>query len=176
MTQAARSTEASDALTRALHVELDALYRFVRRMGLTEADTEDALQEVALVCSTMNHEMSVHSPRGYLFGIAYKIASRLRQRARSAGPDVADLQIRDSAATPEEALERQQARRLLDAILDTLPDGERAVFLLCDVEEHTMAEVAEHLDIPPGTVASRLRRARETFTASRARLERSMRS
>jgi RNA polymerase sigma-70 factor (ECF subfamily) len=39
----------------------------------------------------------------------------------------------------------------------------RAVFVLYELEDFTMAEIARTLELPPGTVASRLRRARETF-------------
>ena len=66
-------------------------------------------------------------------------------------------------------------REYLDAILDTLPDESRAVFVLVEIEGLSAPEVANVLGIPAGTVASRLRRARKLFTQAakrlRARLE-----
>ena len=164
-------------LTDVLAEEFDALYRFARRMGLAEADTEDALQEVALVCAQKS-SAEVENGRAYLFGITYKVASRLRERKRKHDPTepLEDIVIADPHASPEEALQEREARRLLDAILDSLPDDERAVLILCDIEEQTMAEVASELGLPPGTVASRLRRARESFVAARTRLEGRVRS
>ena len=167
-----------ESLAQVLHVEFDALYRFSRRMGLAEADTEDVLQEVALVCAKRGSDADIDNARAYLFGIAFKVATRIRDRVRKNAPDAEldDVAVLDPKATPEEALAERQARKLLDAILASLPDDERAVFILCDIEEQTMAEVALHLDLAPGTVASRLRRARENFAAARVRLDRSQRS
>lgn len=64
---------------------------------------------------------------------------------------------------------------MLDEVLGELPHDLRTVFVMCEVEEVTMSEVAVALGIPAGTVASRLRRAREAFAvlaaATRARLD-----
>lgn len=167
-----------EVLHRALQAEFDALYRFSRRMGLSEADTEDALQEVALVCLKKQSatDTTVENPRAYLFGVMFKVATRIRDSARRRGghAPLDDVSLPDSQATPEEALQNHDTQRLLDGILDTLSDDERAVLILCDIEEQTMAEVATHLDVAPGTVASRLRRARENFSRARTRLERRM--
>ncbi len=170
----------ASALDQALRADFDALYRFTRRMGLTESDAEDVLQEVALVCAKKRDLVlvTVESARAYLFGVTYKVATRARERSRRAAPDVEldAVSVPDPNGGPEEALQELEARQLLDAILATLPEGERAVFVLCEIEEQTMAEVAAHLAIPPGTVASRLRRARVGFADARKRLERMVRS
>ena len=171
--QTDRATSDLDAVFR---TELDALYRFTRRMGVLPSDAEDVLQEVALVCARRG-DTQVQNARGYLFGITFKIATRTRDRARRGAAPAADegseLEMADPADDPEASLADRQARRMLDLILQSLPDDERAVFVLCDIEEETMAEVALQLGVPPGTVASRLRRARESFTSARRRLERS---
>jgi RNA polymerase sigma-70 factor (ECF subfamily) len=65
-----------------------------------------------------------------------------------------------------------QARRLLDLILDRLPEEQRTVFVLSEIEGMTAPEVAAIVGVPLGTVSSRLRRAREQFHVEAARLRR----
>jgi RNA polymerase sigma-70 factor (ECF subfamily) len=57
-------------------------------------------------------------------------------------------------------VERHRARELLDRLLAEMDPDLTAVLVLFEIEGLTMAEIAEALDVPPGTVASRLRRAR----------------
>jgi RNA polymerase sigma-70 factor (ECF subfamily) len=75
----------------------------------------------------------------------------------------------DAQPTPEAALDRARQRRMLDAILARLDLELRSVFILYELEGMTMAEIASELSLPPGTVASRLRRARERFEREVAR-------
>ena len=77
----------------------------------------------------------------------------------------------DRAARPDEAAEANETRARLQNILDRMPDELRVVFLLYELERFTMAEISECLSIPPGTVASRLRRAREDFIARARRVQ-----
>jgi RNA polymerase sigma-70 factor (ECF subfamily) len=51
----------------------------------------------------------------------------------------------------------------MDRVLESMPIALRSVLVLYEMEEMTMAEIAVMLGIPPGSVASRLRRAREHF-------------
>ena len=69
----------------------------------------------------------------------------------------------DPAASPEELADRWRARVMLDRALEAMPMDLRKVFVLFDLEELTTTEVASVLHVPRGTVASRLRRAREVF-------------
>jgi RNA polymerase sigma-70 factor (ECF subfamily) len=70
----------------------------------------------------------------------------------------------------------REARRVLDQILDGLSEDLRAVFLLYELEGQTMAEIASILGTPMGTVASRLRRAREEFQTAARRFQSETRS
>ena len=72
--------------------------------------------------------------------------------------------------TPETVAERQQDLARLDTILATLTDERREVFVLFELEGLTGPEIAEHLGLPAGTVASRLRRARDDFEAAVSRM------
>jgi RNA polymerase sigma-70 factor (ECF subfamily) len=66
---------------------------------------------------------------------------------------------------------RRQIRALLDAAVASLSEGLRSVFLLYEVEEMDMPEIAAALQLPRGTVASRLRRAREQLRSNLVAIE-----
>jgi RNA polymerase sigma-70 factor (ECF subfamily) len=90
------------------------------------------------------------------------------------GGDEAEA-LPDPTPGADELMERRKAREMLDRVLDSLEIELRAVFVLYELDGFTMAEIADALELAPGTVASRLRRAREQFEARIARLERSLR-
>ena len=69
----------------------------------------------------------------------------------------------ETTLNPEELTERLEARALLDRVLDTMPEELRAVFVLFELEELSIDQTASLLILPRGTVATRLRRAREVF-------------
>ena len=64
---------------------------------------------------------------------------------------------------PEQMLDQKRARELLDEVLGQMTLELRTVFVLYELEELSMTEIAATLRIPQGTVASRLRRARADF-------------
>lgn len=75
-------------------------------------------------------------------------------------PRVQAALTEDAEKGPEKAAMRRQARELIEARIDRLPDVFRTVFVLRAVEEMSVAEVSEALDIPEATVRSRFFRAR----------------
>ena len=79
------------------------------------------------------------------------------------------MDLPSSAADPEAFAQNQQMRALFTQVLEQLALDLRAVFVLYELEDFTMAEIAQTLQLPPGTVASRLRRAREAFEKLAAR-------
>jgi RNA polymerase sigma-70 factor (ECF subfamily) len=93
-------------------------------------------------------------------------------RGRAALDYEALLESVDPALRPDEALDQQRTLRVLGHVLEEMPMERRAVFVLYEIEGITMAEIASLLQIPMGTVASRLRLAREDFRAAVARFER----
>src|SRR5262249_51383995 len=106
------------------------------------------------------------SERAFLFRLAEGIALNARRslrRSRERSDEQALATSPDEGPGPEELASRAEARRILDAILDSLPPDLRMVFVLFELEELQLSEIAACLEIPTGTVASRLRRAREKF-------------
>ncbi len=143
------------------------LWRFLRRLGLRDDDVDDALQEVIVIAATRLHDIRTESEQSFLFGTAYRVASSARRR-RASRREVADDalgDVTDPAPGPDEASEQARARAMLDRVLAGMPLELRAVFVLYEIEERTMAEIAALLALAPGTVASRLRRARADFEA-----------
>jgi RNA polymerase sigma-70 factor (ECF subfamily) len=143
------------------------VWRYLRRLGLTDADADDAAQQVFLTTSRKLDRVDPASERAYLLGVALRVAAdfrkaRRRQRTES---DQALEHARDPAPNPEQALEQHRACELLDRLLDALDQETRAVLVLYEIEELTMQEIASALGVPMGTVASRLRRGRAKFQA-----------
>lgn len=133
------------------------VWRALRRLGVREADVDDACQEVFMVVhrKAMGFE-GRSSLRTWLYGIAVRVASAQRRAARSrpppppsSGPELVD------ARTPYEDRVQAEALQRLDRALDTLDEDKRATFVLYEVEELTMAEVAEALGCPLQTAYSR---------------------
>jgi len=148
------------------------VWRTLRRLGVPTGDVEDASQQVFLVAHRRLVEIVPESERSFLFQTALRVAAdwrrsqrRRKQEAALALPEVADI-----AASPEEMLDRQRQRALLDQVLGSLPMKLRAVFVLFELEEMTLAEIATMSSTPLGTVASRLRRARQAFSKAVRRL------
>jgi RNA polymerase sigma-70 factor (ECF subfamily) len=158
----------------AIDANYDALWRFLRRLGVDEHEVEDAAQHVLLVFAQRAATVAAGAERSFILGSAVRVASDAR-RKRARSREVATGEPADGRADPlpnaEQQLEERQRRKWLDEVLDALPDELRAVLVLVDLEEQTMAEAGAVLGIPQGTVASRLRRARELFEQEAAQLK-----
>lgn len=143
----------------------DALWRFLRRLGVPESDVDDAVQEVILVLARKLDQVTVGSERSFVLSTAFRIASDTRRRLkRRREVDDSPLRALSSAELdPEQTAEQRRLTLLFAQVLEQLSLELRAVFVLYELEEFTMAEIATTLELPPGTVASRLRRAREKF-------------
>jgi RNA polymerase sigma-70 factor (ECF subfamily) len=145
-----------------------AVWRLLRRLGVEVASLDDAAQEVFWVAARRLGDIRVGSEQAFLYGVALRVASYARRRRRSDPPllELAAVQEpADPAPSPEQALERQQARELLDAVLDRLPHELRVVFVLFELEGLSVKAIADLEGLAVGTASSRLRRAREEFSA-----------
>ena len=144
----------------------DAVWRALRRLGVPEATADDAAQKVFLVASSRLAEIDPGGEKRYLMGIAWRVASDARQALlRRREVPIGDVDpaclAALAASQPDEVLAQKQALQILAAILDELSQPLRDAFVLFELEELSAMDVALVLDIPVGTVASRVRRARE---------------
>jgi len=134
----------------------------LRGLGVPAADLEDACQEVFVV---VHRKLATYEDRGslhaWLYGICVRVANHTRRR-RVRTPDVGSDTLPEGVdlTTPAEQLTASQGRQILYSILDQLDADKRAVFVLYELEELTMSEVARSLDINLFTAYSRLRAAR----------------
>ncbi len=146
----------------------DFIWRQVRRLGLSHDAADDATQQVFIVASRKLADIAPGRERSFLFGTAVRVASDARRtnarRRESVTDDVGEPP--DRAPGADELIDQQRARAALDDILAGMEIDLRAVFVLFELEEMTMAEIATLLECPAGTVASRLRRARAEFQAA----------
>lgn len=143
------------------------VFRALRRLGVSDADAEDLCQEVFLVVHRKLPEFEGRSSLStWIYGIAVRVASDHRRRAHVRRERATDEVPDQRTSAPQiEELAREQARAMLDAALDTLDDDKRAVFVLFEIEQLPMAEIAEALACPLQTAYSRLYAARKQVTA-----------
>ncbi|MBX3222660.1 MAG: RNA polymerase sigma factor [Labilithrix sp.] len=168
------ATEGADDRLRALASQHFAdVWRFLRHLGVPQSLLDDAAQDVFLVAARRRDEIELGRERSFLFGTAFKVAQAARRKAwRDAPrePAESDASVqRDPAPTPEQHLDDKEACTLALRLLDELDEGQREVFVLYEIEGLTMQRIAELTELPAGTVASRLRRAREEFLTRFAR-------
>ena len=152
------------------------VWRALRRLGVAEAMTDDATQEVFIVAARKLETIDPGRERQYLYGIAVRVAANARraQLARRERFDEVALLVEPSPAPNSDALlEEKQARVLLDRVLNTMPEDLRTAFVLFEIEGFALLELATLLDVPLGTVSSRLRRARVAFHHGAQRVKRS---
>jgi RNA polymerase sigma-70 factor, ECF subfamily len=165
------STASADARARLevlFSTHFDFIWRSLRRFGLSEDRADDAAQQVFMVASRKLDAIKEGSERSFLFGTAMRVASDIRKSApvrREVVRDDVGVEL-EGGPRPDDLLEQRRARETLDRVLDAMELDLRAVFILFEVEEMSTTEIASLLSIPHGTVASRLRRAREDFERS----------
>lgn len=151
----------------ALH--FDVVWRALRRLGVPEAGADDAAQQVFLVADRRLDEIDPARERQYLLGIALRVASDARHAlARRREVPMGDSRevarqtaLADGAPLAEQLLDEKRARALLASFLESMPPVLREAFVLFELEEMSAPAVAEILGVPVGTVASRVRRARQ---------------
>jgi RNA polymerase sigma-70 factor (ECF subfamily) len=158
---------------RALHDQhLPLVYRVGRRMGVPEAEMGDLCQEVFLRVyrglGTFRGEAQFST---WLYSIVLREVARAG-RARTVRQSLLALLGRQPQPAPADPRARADATRELEAILGRMKPKQREVFVLFDLEELTLPEIAATLGCPLETVRSRLRAARAQFARLRRQLGR----
>ena len=139
-----------------------AVGRHLERHGVATGDMDDARQRVWLTTARHFDRIQQGSERAFLLTVARREAGHTRRtyRRRSETTEVDLDELVSSALPSDELLLRRQRLEQAGAVLQQMDDGLRVVLLLFALEETPTREIAEFLQLPVGTVKSRLRRAR----------------
>ncbi|MFG1421306.1 sigma-70 family RNA polymerase sigma factor [Roseixanthobacter liquoris] len=149
-------------MTRLIEPLIPALRRYARALLRDRAAADDLVQDcLERVIGRWHQRRAEGETRAWIFAILHNLAMTRLRRAASR-PQAVPLELTSEAdlagrASQEDAL---RCRDVLSA-LSRLPDEQRMVLLLVAVEDLSYAETAKVLDLPIGTVMSRLSRARE---------------
>jgi RNA polymerase sigma-70 factor, ECF subfamily len=172
--RASRGAAAQRAAQELVTNHVDFISRLLRHLGVGDSELEDAVQSVFVTATLKLDHIVPGKERGFLVAIAQRVAFRNRRNfgRRKEVLDEDLLERSDPAAGPDELADERRALQDLDRILDAMPLELRSVFVLRELEELEGVEIAELLGIPLGTVASRLRRAREDFRERVRRFQR----
>lgn len=148
------------------------VYRLLLRFGVARAEVEDATQEVFMIVHRRLPEFDAErgTIKTWLFALARGVASnrrrRVERRLRLLPP--APSAAADGRPTPEQTAGDRQLLALVGAFLETLPEAQRTVFELSEIEGLRGPEIADALGMKLNTVYTRLRTARLAFKAHAA--------
>lgn len=165
---------------RALYDEhFDFVWRTFRRLGFQEADCFDASQEAFLTIRRKMHEFEGRSSlRTWIFGICVGTARNKRRalmRANRLRESESAIEVAQaSQATAEHVVSLSDARRMLETILSSMSPTLRASFVMFELEQISAEEISEMLGVPPATVRSRVRLAREHYDRAVKRIRATM--
>jgi len=166
-----RSDHDKHALDRVFRENLTALYRLAYTLLRQREEAEDAVQDAWLrIAGTGLPPGSVRHPRGWMFRIVRNLcidrlrARRTHLRVVSTETDIAMLPApEDARAMADTAQEAVEALARTMKAMDDLPRDLAEILALVVVEEMSYRDAAEVLEIPVGTVRSRLNRARRSL-------------
>jgi RNA polymerase sigma-70 factor (ECF subfamily) len=166
--------EARGRLTVMFEAHHESVWRMLCRRGIDPEGAADLVQQAYLIAAQRLEDIRPGCERAFLLETGLRLArSMTRKLNRVQFEEDMDLHA-GPASRAEELLDQQRALALMDRVLATLGADLLEVFLLFEMEHLPMREIAAMLNIPLGTVASRLRRAREAFREEAARLERTL--
>jgi len=138
------------------------VWRTLRYLGVAESNLGDASQEVFLVVHRKLPDFEGRSSiRTWLYGICLRVARGSQRKAHHRREQLTDQPPPiPTDGDQDVAVEREQIREQLKTALDSIGPKKREVFVLHEIEELPLSEIATILDLPMGTVYSRHRGAR----------------
>jgi RNA polymerase sigma-70 factor, ECF subfamily len=157
-------------LRQAMRAYLRLVWRVLRRSGLEERDADEAAQDVFFILARRLSDVPTQSEKAFLVGTAIRVAADKRRACRANREVAIEGDLSSAATDVDELVALRRSRALLDEALGSLSDEQRAVFVLVEMDQLKSAEVGEALGIPLGTVASRLKTARQSFDAAIRRI------
>jgi RNA polymerase sigma-70 factor (ECF subfamily) len=160
-----------------IHEHAAFVWRVLRHLGVAETQLPDVSQEVFVVLLAKLPEFEGRSSlRTWIFGICRKVAAGAR-RSRPARNELLGVELveRGEPASQDRELWLKQAHAQLVEALDCLDEEQRSVFVLYEIEELTMEEIATAAGAPLTTCYSRLQAARSKLETLLRRKEQRLR-
>ena len=158
---AGEASPAPDSFEAQVLALLPSLRRYSRSLTRSDADGEDLLQDCVEKVLARRSQWRGLNLRGWVLTIMTNLyRNGLRQQGRRSFVDLDDSVDLPATETPRDPLERSR----LEAALNSLGEDYRAVLMLVVVEGYSYQDVATTLDVPIGTVMSRLSRARRKMS------------
>jgi RNA polymerase sigma-70 factor (ECF subfamily) len=148
------------------------VWNTLRRLGIHESELEDLVHEVFLKVQRRLDDYDPQRPvKPWLFGFAYRVAADHRRLARHRVEVLGVVvEAEDPLPSMDRTMELEEERQLVEAALDCVDIGRRAVLIMHDVEDVPIPAVAHALEIPVNTAYSRLRLGRAELAAAVTRL------
>lgn len=165
------NSEKKQRLERMFRTHHELIWRTLCRLGMSGDAAADATQQAYLIAAERLDDIRAGCERAFVLNTALRLGRSADRKGRRC--DLAeDMDIHpDQMSQRENVAHQYSSRSLLDQILADMDPDLIATFVLFELEGMSTAEIADTLEIPAGTVASRLRRGREAFRARAARLE-----
>ena len=149
------------------------VWNSLRRLGVHSRDQEDLVHDIFVIANRRLADFDTRrSLQPWLYGITLRGASDYRKSARNRR-EVLTAQPAEQEhgpSRPDDEMNATQNRELIREALDSLKFENRVIFVMHDINEHTMAEATEELGVPMPTLYSRLKVAREQFSAAVQRI------
>jgi RNA polymerase sigma-70 factor (ECF subfamily) len=146
------------------------VWRVARRRGVPESTLDDVCQDVFVIVHQRLGEFEGRSSlKTWVYGILNNVILMRHRTMKRRDPERAEVDpdlLVDGAADPADVASGAQIARIAHAMLAELPDEQRSVFILVELEEMSIPEVAEAEQINVNTAYSRLRAARAAFAAA----------
>ncbi len=137
----------------------NVIYRMCGDAQIAEDAAQEAFVQAWLHLASYRPQTSL---RNWLYRIAVNAATDILRREKRIAPnDIEDMALKDPQPSPEVMLSQTERTALIQKAILSLPDASRAVLVLREYEELSYHEIANTLDIPVGTVMSRLNYARK---------------
>jgi RNA polymerase sigma-70 factor (ECF subfamily) len=161
------AADAQDPFTREALSYIDSLYGSALRLTRRPADAEDLVQDTYVKAFRSSRQFKPGTNlKAWLFTILHNTFLNMRRHDGRNPVDVDSEAVEQAAdvsasqVTPEQLLTRATLSADLQAALDSVPDAFRQAVWLRDVEEFSYSEIADILQVPIGTVMSRISRGR----------------
>jgi RNA polymerase sigma-70 factor, ECF subfamily len=151
----------------------DFVWATTRRLGVDASAVDDVVQEIFIaIHGSLATLQRPEALKSWIYSVARRTVSNHHRAIRARGgkgATVVDDDLESPQPTPFELTQKNSDLQLLADLLAELEEPKREVFALVELEEMTVPEVAEALEIPLNTAYSRLRAARLAFEAAVAR-------